>query len=189
MAKWYWKVEPAGKKTIHLSEYDLARGGLACRARVLAWARAEIPATILVWESRKPGMSITEWPRVWEWGELGKGGRGRGRKNTSYSFPRTLLLFRSSQSPQFARTKMAAETIGWIYPLSTKTPALQARGGQIQANSIQLQPGVGWSWLEFEVPFGRPRLNLSLLRVIDFKIPLQPHQKYNITQYEVLGFS
>ena len=34
--------------------------------------------------------------------------------------------FRSPQSPQFARTKMAAETIGWIYPLPNKTPALQA---------------------------------------------------------------
>ena len=28
--------------------------------------------------------------------------------------------FPSSQSPQFARTKMATETIGWMYPLPTK---------------------------------------------------------------------
>ena len=32
-------------------------------------------------------------------------------------------------------------------------------------------------------------LTLSLLRVIDVKIPLQPHQKYNITQYGELDFS
>ena len=32
-------------------------------------------------------------------------------------------------------------------------------------------------------------LTLSLLRVINVKFPLQPHQKYNITQYEELGFS
>ena len=30
---------------------------------------------------------------------------------------------------------------------------------------------------------------LSLPRVINFKFPLQPHQKYDITQYEELGFS
>ena len=32
-------------------------------------------------------------------------------------------------------------------------------------------------------------LTLSLLRVISFKFPLQPHQKYDITQYGELGFS
>ena len=31
-------------------------------------------------------------------------------------------------------------------------------------------------------------LTLSLSRVINFKFPPQPHQKYNITQYEKLGF-
>ena len=30
---------------------------------------------------------------------------------------------------------------------------------------------------------------LSLLRVINFKFPLQPHRKYYITQYEELCFS
>ena len=34
-----------------------------------------------------------------------------------------------------------------------------------------------------------PTLTLSLPRVINFKILLQPHQKYNITQYGELGFS
>ena len=42
---------------------------------------------------RKPTI---ERPRTWDWGELGKGGRGPGED--------------SSQFPQFARTKMAAET-------------------------------------------------------------------------------
>ena len=32
-------------------------------------------------------------------------------------------------------------------------------------------------------------LTLSLQRVINFKFPLQSHQKYYITQYEELGFS
>ena len=32
-------------------------------------------------------------------------------------------------------------------------------------------------------------LSLSLPRVINLKFPLQPHQKYNITQYGELGFS
>ena len=32
-------------------------------------------------------------------------------------------------------------------------------------------------------------LTLSLPRVNNFKFPLQPHQKYHITQYEELGFS
>ena len=32
-------------------------------------------------------------------------------------------------------------------------------------------------------------LTLSLPRVINFKFLLQPHQKYNITQYEELSFS
>ena len=32
-------------------------------------------------------------------------------------------------------------------------------------------------------------LTLSLLRVIDVKFPLHPHQKYYITQYGELGFS
>ena len=31
-------------------------------------------------------------------------------------------------------------------------------------------------------------LTLSLLRVINFKFPLQPHQKYYITHYVELGF-
>ena len=35
----------------------------------------------------------------------------------------------------------------------------------------------------------RPRLTLSLPRVINFKFPLQPHQKYNIIQYGERGFS
>ena len=30
---------------------------------------------------------------------------------------------------------------------------------------------------------------LSLLRVINFKFPLPPDQKYNVTQYGKLGFS
>ena len=34
-----------------------------------------------------------------------------------------------------------------------------------------------------------PYLNFSLLRVINFNFPLQPRQKYNITQYAELGFS
>ena len=33
------------------------------------------------------------------------------------------------------------------------------------------------------------RITLSLPRVIKFKFPLQPHQKYDITQYEEVGFS
>ena len=32
-------------------------------------------------------------------------------------------------------------------------------------------------------------LTLSLPRVINIKFPLQPHQKYYMTQYEELGFS
>ena len=32
-------------------------------------------------------------------------------------------------------------------------------------------------------------LTLSLPRVIIFKLPLQPHQNYNVTRYEELGFS
>ena len=32
-------------------------------------------------------------------------------------------------------------------------------------------------------------LALSLLRVINVKIPLQPHKKYDITQYGELDFS
>ena len=32
-------------------------------------------------------------------------------------------------------------------------------------------------------------ITLSLPRVINFKLPLQPRQKYNITQFEELGFS
>ena len=34
-----------------------------------------------------------------------------------------------------------------------------------------------------------PGLTLSLLRVINVKIPLQPHKKYDITQYGELDFS
>ena len=34
-----------------------------------------------------------------------------------------------------------------------------------------------------------PSLTLSFPRVINFKFPLQPHQKYYITQYEELGVS
>ena len=36
---------------------------------------------------------------------------------------------------------------------------------------------------------GRASLTLSLLRVINVKIPLQPHKKYDITQYGELDFS
>ena len=39
-------------------------------------------------------------------------------------------------------------------------------------------------------PQSAPHVNLScLLRVINFKFPLQPHQKHHITLYEELGFS
>ena len=37
--------------------------------------------------------------------------------------------------------------------------------------------------------FTNPGLTLSLLRVINVKIPLQPHKKYDITQYGELDFS
>ena len=36
---------------------------------------------------------------------------------------------------------------------------------------------------------GGRALTLSLLRVINAKIPLQPHKKYDITQYGELDFS
>ena len=45
------------------------------------------------------------------------------------------------------------------------------------------QHTVAWGFLGFST------LTLSLPRVINFKLLLQPHQKYNITQYEELGFS
>ena len=35
----------------------------------------------------------------------------------------------------------------------------------------------------------RDKLTLSLPRVINFKFPLRPHQKYCITQYQELDFS
>ena len=70
-------------------------------------------------EPRKPGMSTTERPRVCDWVELGIGGRGWEVTGETIS-PSPILLFRSSQSPQLARTKMADETIGWVYPLPTK---------------------------------------------------------------------
>ena len=38
-------------------------------------------------------------------------------------------------------------------------------------------------------PGGELQLTLSLPRVINIKLPLQPHQKYYITQYRELGFS
>ena len=37
-------------------------------------------------------------------------------------------------------------------------------------------------------PFSQP-LTLSLPRMINFKFPLQPYEKYYITQYEELGYS
>ena len=37
--------------------------------------------------------------------------------------------------------------------------------------------------------FSHNPLTLSLLRVINVKIPLQPHKKYDITQYGELDFS
>ena len=41
----------------------------------------------------------------------------------------------------------------------------------------------------FRPAFYAVRLNLSLPRVVNFKLSLQPHQKYYITQYEELGCS
>ena len=46
---------------------------------------------------------------------------------------------------------------------------------------LKCEQGVSLLWKIF--------LTLSLPRVINFKFPLQPHQKYNITQYGELGFS
>ena len=41
----------------------------------------------------------------------------------------------------------------------------------------------------FAYTFQLETLTLSLPRVINLKFPLQPHQKYYITQYEEFGFS
>ena len=42
-----------------------------------------------------------------------------------------------------------------------------------------------WNWS----PLGEKGLTLSLPRVINLKFPLQPHQKYYITQYGEFDFS
>ena len=51
------------------------------------------------------------------------------------------------------------------------------KGTPVQENTISLLTEVS------------VHLSLSLPRVIDVKVPLQPHQKYYITQYEELAFA
>ena len=49
---------------------------------------------------------------------------------------------------------------------------------------------VGWMMRSWLVRCSQAKsLTLSLLRVINVKIPLQPHKKYDITQYGELDFS
>ena len=48
-------------------------------------------------------------------------------------------------------------------------------------------PFKGWENVLFELR--SERVTLSLPGVINFKFPLQPHQKYYVTQYEELGCS
>ena len=73
------------------------------------WARAERLAAILDWGTEKARDEYnTATQGVWL-RRIVEMGEGRG-------FP--LLLFRSSQSCQFAQTKMAAETIGWVYSVT-----------------------------------------------------------------------
>ena len=45
------------------------------------------------------------------------------------------------------------------------------------------------TFLLYFLSLGVKELTLSLLRVINVKIPLQPHKKYDITQYGELDFS
>ena len=80
--------------------------------RLLAHARLALKSWPPSWigEPRNPGMSTIERPRVWDWDELGKGGGGFLPPPTPLPPP-----FRSSQSPQFARTKVAAERTAGSY--------------------------------------------------------------------------
>ena len=53
---------------------------LACRAVVFTEHALQFRPPSWVGESRKPGMSTVERPRVWDWGELGNGERGQDKE-------------------------------------------------------------------------------------------------------------
>ena len=75
------------------------------------------------------------------------------------------------------------------FELSTIRSQNNFRSPSIRSDDVrwllfQTYPGLGQE-LEGRLSF----LTLSLLRVINVKIPLQPHKKYDITQYGELDFS
>ena len=66
------------------------------------------------------------------------------------------------------------------------TPRLETDKPSLQKGSDSLQKRPHRLTL---VATDKTRVTFSLPRVINVKFPLQPHEKYKVTQYEELGFS
>ena len=68
----------------------------------------------------------------------------------------------------------------WVSGYCTKWPILSRfQSSSLCSLNVEIKKLSTFPW----------HLTLSLPRVIKFKFPLLPHQKYNTTQYEELGFS
>ena len=123
---------PIKKKNSQTANWPTTKKAACLQSRRISEHALESRPPSWIGEPRKPGMSATGRLRVWDWGELGKGGRelvfctGLAWRagvlvSTHWNSGRHLRLGnRESLGWVQKCDPMAAETIGWIYPLSTK---------------------------------------------------------------------
>ena len=110
-------------------------------------------------DSPRPFIIKSSCPRTW-----------LSRRRTGISWNCWALVYQSCTIAGIHRTDEH------IMSHSTKTKGPAKRGHIVAATSL-----LKWSCF--------PKLTLSLPSVINLKFPLQPHQKYCITQYGKFGFS
>ena len=134
----------------------------------------------------------------------GRGGRGGEERRAllsspplpaSSSFSRPSSPKRAHQKPQrraWCRLLLARFIFhSQAWSISNFTRSLTRNITSHSKKNLAFHSLLKWKWLyyQFSPPHLYFSLTLSLPRVISFKFPLRPHQKYYITQYEELGFS
>ena len=170
-----------------LSSNDLSRALMRFPIKLELHGRANeylVAIVMFIWGGARFCIDINaRTPRAWEGLGIGWGRGFLGRMLPRKKLNQNLGTWTRSHKKQL--TRKAREN--W----SRVAPALR------RVSLILHSAAAGFNFMKMRWRSGRSAtpnqfshtITLSLPRVIRVKFPLQPHQKYNITQYEELGFS